>query len=461
MRPMTLSSRFPPKKVARPLGVWRSPGLRFVSALMIASASVWAGLKVHAYGNSPRFCGTTCHRAMAPQYATHRVGAHSAVPCVSCHAGAGLIGAARAKARGLSHVWSFLGNQYLTPIQVIDPRHRVSADRCGACHTVQAFARTKTIRANRYGYDEHNTERVLSLQLRMLGTPDGSKDVAGLAWHMSGSAHVTFVSDPSNPNAVASVSVRKPDGRVLTYATENAASARAAGLPERRLECTDCHNRSAHRFQLPDVAVDGALSSGRITAELPSIKRLLVEALSQSYPSRQDAHRTISDRVEAFYRRRDPALFQQQSQALTQTVRVALELYERSAVLAAGIDVGTYPDQLGHRFSAGCFRCHDGRHSSSTGEVLASDCNSLCHSAPMLLETRIRPAMAKADATTTDDETQFYAARTANGSDWHPWQLPSIDPPIPGHERLICSDCHGAGRVPSLVCENCHHASGL
>ena len=37
-----------------------------------------------------------------------------------------------------------------------------------------------------------------------------------------------------------------------------------------------------------------------------------------------------------------------------------------------------YPDHLGHMYSAGCFRCHDGKHVSDKGKVLTNDCNS-CH----------------------------------------------------------------------------------
>ena len=37
-----------------------------------------------------------------------------------------------------------------------------------------------------------------------------------------------------------------------------------------------------------------------------------------------------------------------------------------------------YPNNIGHMTSMGCFRCHDGKHVSSTGKVISKDCNS-CH----------------------------------------------------------------------------------
>ena len=43
-------------------------------------------------------------------------------------------------------------------------------------------------------------------------------------------------------------------------------------------------------------------------------------------------------------------------------------------------DWRAYPDNLGHKNWAGCFRCHDGLHKSTTGKrmIPANDCNS-CH----------------------------------------------------------------------------------
>jgi hypothetical protein len=39
---------------------------------------------------------------------------------------------------------------------------------------------------------------------------------------------------------------------------------------------------------------------------------------------------------------------------------------------------GTYPDNLGHTDFPGCFRCHDGNHSSADGRTISNDC-ATCH----------------------------------------------------------------------------------
>jgi hypothetical protein len=39
---------------------------------------------------------------------------------------------------------------------------------------------------------------------------------------------------------------------------------------------------------------------------------------------------------------------------------------------------GTYPNQLGHIDTPGCFRCHDDSHKTKDGKAISQDCE-LCH----------------------------------------------------------------------------------
>ena len=38
----------------------------------------------------------------------------------------------------------------------------------------------------------------------------------------------------------------------------------------------------------------------------------------------------------------------------------------------------TYPNHIGHQQSPGCFRCHDNKHKTDTGEKISKKCNT-CH----------------------------------------------------------------------------------
>ncbi len=55
------------------------------------------------------------------------------------------------------------------------------------------------------------------------------------------------------------------------------------------------------------------------------------------------------------------------------------DIYARNIFPAMKVDWRTYPDNIGHKFSPGCFRCHEGRHENQLGEVISHEC-SICHS---------------------------------------------------------------------------------
>jgi len=42
------------------------------------------------------------------------------------------------------------------------------------------------------------------------------------------------------------------------------------------------------------------------------------------------------------------------------------------------INLGTYPNHIGHTDFTGCFRCHDDAHKSAAGKTIPQDCNT-CH----------------------------------------------------------------------------------
>jgi hypothetical protein len=43
-----------------------------------------------------------------------------------------------------------------------------------------------------------------------------------------------------------------------------------------------------------------------------------------------------------------------------------------------GVGWRRFPDNIGHMYSPGCFRCHDGKHVSDDEKVLSRECNT-CH----------------------------------------------------------------------------------
>jgi hypothetical protein len=83
-------------------------------------------------------------------------------------------------------------------------------------------------------------------------------------------------------------------------------------------------------------------------------------------------------------------------------------------------DWTTHPNNVGHKDSPGCFRCHDGNHVSADGKVLSKDCN-LCH---LLIKSEGSKEARSAVLTFAD----------------YPHPVDVGD----SYKEMLCSDCHGA-----------------
>jgi hypothetical protein len=155
-------------------------------------------------------------------------------------------------------------------------------------------------------------------------------------------------------------------------------AATLASQPRIRMQCFDCHNRPAHDFEMPDRAVDQALTLGRIAADLPFVKKTSVEILKAGYASSADAAAAIPAALAAYYAKSHPAVAHDRAAQIEEAGRVLAEIYSRNVFPELGVTWGTYPDHLGHQDSPGCFRCHDGDHAAATGETITKNCFR-CH----------------------------------------------------------------------------------
>ena len=77
-----------------------------------------------------------------------------------------------------------------------------------------------------------------------------------------------------------------------------------------------------------------------------------------------------------------------------------------------------FPNNIGHLYSPGCFRCHDGKHVSSDGKVIPKDCN-ICHT---ILSEQIGNEKPELSLTGV-----AYRHPVDIGDSW---------------KTLLCSDCH-------------------
>ncbi|HEY7389117.1 MAG TPA: cytochrome C, partial [Bryobacteraceae bacterium] len=82
---------------------------------------------------------------------------------------------------------------------------------------------------------------------------------------------------------------------------------------------------------------------------------------------------------EKFYQDKYPQVWLEHRKDVVAAGRVVLVLWSRNIFPDMKVTWGTYPNDLGHTDSPGCFRCHDGAHMARTGESITQDCDA-CHS---------------------------------------------------------------------------------
>jgi hypothetical protein len=146
----------------------------------------------------------------------------------------------------------------------------------------------------------------------------------------------------------------------------------------RAMDCVDCHSRPTHAFQLPERAVDQAMSDGRICTDLPWVKKKAVEVLKVTYPSQEVAGQKITAAIEEFYKTSYPAVYSAQRAKVDAAAAQIKAIYLRNVFPDMKLTWGTHPNNLGHEDSLGCFRCHDGNHTAKDGKTITNDCGA-CH----------------------------------------------------------------------------------
>ena len=143
------------------------------------------------------------------------------------------------------------------------------------------------------------------------------------------------------------------------------------------MDCVDCHNRPTHAFDLPENAVDKQMANGHISPELPYIQKKAVEVLKVNYPAREIARRSIKEELNNFYRHELPADLQDAAHAGGAGGRGSGEHLPAQHLPGHATDMGRHPNNLGHNDSPGCFRCHDGSHTSADGQTITNDCSAM------------------------------------------------------------------------------------
>jgi formate-dependent nitrite reductase cytochrome c552 subunit len=167
-------------------------------------------------------------------------------------------------------------------------------------------------------------------------------------------------------------------GETRAFAASDTPQDSAKSLPQFDMQCVDCHNRPTHTFELPERAMDKALALGDIPVTLPYVKKKSVELLKANYVTSTEAAAKLPTALASFYQQNYPDIYAHRSEDIHQASRAVLAIYNRNVFPDLKVSWGTYPNNLGHMDFPGCFRCHDGSHSTGDGKTIAQDCN-MCH----------------------------------------------------------------------------------
>jgi hypothetical protein len=358
----------------------RIAAVLLISSFLFVSMSAFGSYKAYQYTESVAFCGQTCHSVMNPEFVAFQVAPHAQTRCVDCHVGSGAQWYARSKLAGTRQLIALIRGTFSRPIPTPVHNLRPADQTCGHCHWSEKFHGAKLKTFNHYAYDEQNTHRQIRMLISVGGGSPRTGRVSGIHWHMNSANEVTFISTDEQRQVITWIRVKDRQGNVTEYYDRNRplTADQIASSSKRLMDCVDCHNRPAHVYVPPDVAIDQALASGKLDPSLPYLKRQSVEVLSRPYNTTGEAVKAIAAHLDQFYRTNYASVYSEQNSSVVSAIGEVQRIFQTYTFPEMKTDWQTHPNNIGHLYFSGCFRCHDGEHVSETGRVVRNDCN-ICH----------------------------------------------------------------------------------
>ncbi len=318
---------------------------------------------------SVQFCGQTCHQEMAPQYVAYQHSPHARVECTACHIGSDAVSFVKAKFNGLGQVYTTLAGNVAKPIEG-HGKIQINQKTCEQCHWPERFVGNLQRSYMHYLDDETNSFYGVKLLLKVGGGDPTHGPLSGIHWHMNLKNKVEYIASDPLKQKVPWVRLTETNGVVTEFALADFKENPSRSTIH-TMDCMDCHNRPAHHFRTPNDAVDLAISLGKLSTNLPAIKRNSVLALTGSYATTEEALTRIEGSLRAAYPSRPE---------LQSTIREVQSIYQTCLFPEMRTDWRTHANNIGHKDWPGCFRCHDNKHVSADGKrtINGQDCNS-CH----------------------------------------------------------------------------------
>jgi hypothetical protein len=330
----------------------------------------------------------------------------------------------KSKLSGARQVFAAAFNTFPRPIPTPVHNLRPAQDTCEQCHWPRKFYGAQLKIFTHYAADEANTRRQIRMLINTGGGDPATGAPEGIHWHMNIANRIDYVAADEQRQSIPYIHVTDMQGRVTEYYAQDSklSKEQIAAAPRHRMDCVDCHNRPSHVYVPPDQAVDESLTARKLDASLPFIKQQAVSALTGTYGTTDAALQGIAQQLESFYESKYPAIAKTRQLELRQAITEVQEIFKRTTFPEMKLNWQTHPNNLGHYYFSGCFRCHDGQHISPQGKVITKDCNT-CHT----VEGQEEGGVAVASAPRLNFQ--------------HPVDLGDIT-------QVACSDCHTGGVGP-------------
>ena len=289
--------------------------------------------------------------------------------------------ASPAKPATSKHIFSTAFHTYEYPI--VAGELRPARETCEKCHSPDKFSADSLIEIKHFANDIANSPISTFLIMKVGG---GSKRVGlgkGIHWHIENKLY--YLPTDAAEQTIPFVRVVNDDGSNTDYVELGSqidpATVDPAQLKE--MDCITCHNRITHLIMQPEDAIDQLLERGLISTTHPrnppqSIGsvfcqlRLPTIRLPTAWPAWASTTRltirisTLKIKIRS-----------------TRPSRPCSRPMQQSVYPSQNTDWNSHPNNVGHKYSPGCFRCHDGKHMNANNEAIRLECN-LCHSVPVV-----------------------------------------------------------------------------
>lgn len=389
---------------------------------LVISMAAFTSYQAYEYTESDEFCGATCHEVMSPEYTAYQFSPHARVGCVECHIGSGADYFVKSKLSGSYQVYAVAFNKFPRPIPTPIQNLRPAQETCEQCHWPKNFFSEKMHKNTYFLSDEKNTQWDLDLLMKIGGGNIEVGPTSGIHWHMNIAHQVTYGTLDSSRQVIAWARSRDSSGaeRVYWNLDQPLTAEDSSKIVERRMDCLDCHNRPSHAYHPPAASVNTSMAYGWIDPSLPYIKSVSVDALERPYSTKPAALDSIRHLLTSYYNESYPDVARTKSGQIEQTISELQKIYSRNYFPEMRVSWKKYPDNIGHLYYPGCFRCHNGKHATTEGKVLSRDCNA-CHTilAQQFKDDKLRMSLGGVE----------YRHPVDIGDAW---------------KEMNCSDCHNS-----------------